>query len=36
MAEYGIPFICWLAAAGSMAWLEYAGRVFREGGFDRG
>lgn len=35
MAEYAIPALCWIAAIGSAAYLEFAIRVFREEGFDR-
>lgn len=36
MVEYAIPALCWIAAIGVTACLEFAIRVFREEGFDRG
>jgi len=35
MSEYAIPALCWFAAIGTTAYLEFAIRVFREEGFDR-
>ena len=36
MAELAFKALCWFAAIGSAAYLEFAIRVFREEGFDRG
>lgn len=36
MSAYAIPALCWIAAIGITAYLEFAIRVFREEGFDRG
>ena len=36
MTDYAIPALCWIAAIGTTAYLEFAIRVFREEGFDRG
>ena len=36
MTEYTIQALCWFAAAGLTGYIEFAVRVFREEGFDRG
>jgi hypothetical protein len=36
MTEYATPALCWISAAGLTGYLEFAVRVFREEGFDRG
>lgn len=35
MAELAFKALCWFAAIGSAAYLEFSIRVFREEGFDR-
>lgn len=35
MAEFAFKALCWFAAIGITAYLEFAIRVFREEGFDR-
>jgi hypothetical protein len=36
MADYAIPALCLIAAIGITGYIEFAVRVFREEGFDRG
>ena len=36
MTDYAFQVLCWIAAAGLTGYIEFAVRVFREEGFDRG
>jgi hypothetical protein len=36
MTEYAIQALCLIAAIGITGYIEFAARVFREEGFDRG